>query len=100
MIGWANVVVFSGAKVSITNCEINNGKEDGVSTLYRDAEIVNFNNNIITGNDRYPVNSLSEFAHMYGNTNSFAGNGTDFIFLDASYEIRGNRTWEKNDIPY
>lgn len=96
----ANIVIFTGAKVTINNCEINNGKEHGVSSLYRNCEILGFSNNIITGNDKYPVVSLTEFGHMYSSTNSYTGNGTDFIFLDGSYEIRGERTWEKNDIPY
>jgi len=96
----ANIVIFNGAKVNINNCEINNSKEHGISSLYRNCEISSFSNNIITGNDKYPVVSLTEYGHMYSNTNSFTGNGIDFIFLDGSYEIRGERMWEKNNVPY
>ena len=96
----ANIVLFTNAKVTINNCEINNGKEHGISSLYRNCEISGFSNNTITGNDKYPVVSLTEYGHMYSSTNSFAGNGNDYIFLDGSYEIRGERTWEKDDVPY
>lgn len=96
----ANIVLFTDAKVTINHCEINNGKEHGISSLYRNSEILGFSNNMITGNDKYPVVSLTEYGHMYSTTNSFTGNGSDYIFLDGSYEIRGERTWEKNDVPY
>lgn len=96
----ANIVIFSNAKVAINNCEINNGKADGVSSLYRGAEITSFENNMITTNDKYPVNSLSEFAQMYTSSNSYSGNEKDYIFLDASYHIKGNRIWQNNDVPF
>lgn len=96
----ANIVIFTEGKVSISNCEINNGKSDGISSLYRGAEISIFDDNTITANEGYPVNSLTEFAQMYTNSNTYTGNGNDYIFLDASYHIKGNRTWQNNDVPF
>lgn len=96
----ANIVISTNAKIAINNCEITNGKADGVSSMYRDVEITSFENNAITSNDGYPVNSLTEFAQVYTNSNSYSGNGKDYIFLDGSYHIKGNRIWQNNDVPF
>jgi len=95
-----NVVVFENAKVSITNTEISNGKEYGLNAVWRNTDIRAFNNNTITGNTKYPVISLTEYGHVYDGSNNFVGNDMDYIFLDGSYVIRGNRTWQKTNVPY
>jgi len=95
-----NVIVFENAKVAITNTEISNGKEHGLNAVWRNTDIREFNNNTITGNNKYPVISLTEYGNVFNATNSFTGNDLDYIFLDGSYVIRGNRTWQKTNVPY
>jgi len=95
-----NVVVFEHAKLAITNTEISNGNEHGLNAVWRNTEIRAFNNNTITGNNKYPVFSLTEYGSVFDATNSFVGNDMDYIFLDGSYVIRGNRTWQKTNVPY
>jgi len=95
-----NVVMFEHAKVAITNTEISNGNEHGLNAVWRNTEIRAFNNNNITGNTKYPVFSLTEYGNMFDASNSFVGNDMDYIFLDGSYVIRGNRTWQKTNVPY
>ena len=95
-----NVVVFEHAKIAITNTEISNGSEHGLNAVWRNTDIRAFNNNTITGNDKYPVFSLTEYGNMYDGSNSFVGNDLDYIFLDGSYVLRGNRTWQKTNVPY
>ncbi len=95
-----NVIVFEHAKVAITNTEISNGNEHGLNAVWRNTEIREFNNNTITGNTKYPVISLTEYGNVYDASNNFVGNDMDYIFLDGSYVIRGNRTWQKTNVPY
>lgn len=94
-----NVICYSGTIVSITNTEISHGKEHGLNAVYF-TEFIDFSNNTITNNDKYPVLSLNLHGHNYNETNSFVGNGMDYVFLKEGAPIGGNRFWSKIDVPY
>ena len=94
-----NVICYSGTKVSITNSELSYGKEHGLNAIYG-SDFLDFSNNIITNNDKYPVISLNIHGHNFGGTNSFVGNGMDYVFLKGGSFIGDNRFWDKIDVPY
>lgn len=94
-----NLICYNG-KLSVTNTEISMGKEHGFNSVYNSAEIIEFSNNVITGNDKYPVFSLTMFGFNYDSSNDFSGNGMDYIFLEGGNSLGANHTWQKANVPY
>lgn len=95
----ANLICYNG-KVTVTNTEITMGKEHGFSCIYSAGEIVEFKNNKISGNDRYPVVSLTKYGFNFGSTNDFSGNGLGYIFLQGNFFLGDNHTWQNSNVPY
>lgn len=93
-------VICNACKVSITNTQIDNGKEHGFNAVYGSSEIRDFSNNIIKDNEKYPVYSLFAYGHMFDASNDFTGNGTDYIYLQRGQNFGGNHTWENGSVPY
>ena len=95
----ANLICYN-AKVTVTNSEISMGKEHGFSCPYSAAEIMEFTNNVITGNEKYPVYSLTQYGFRYDSSNDFTGNEMDYIFLQGNNRMGGNHTWQKTNVPF
>jgi len=94
-----NLICYNG-KVSVTNTEISMGKEHGFSCVYNAGDIVDFGNNIITDNDKYPVISTTKYGYKFVSSNDFSGNGFDYIFLEGNVFLGDNHTWQKTNVPY
>jgi hypothetical protein len=95
----ANVICYT-CKVSITNTELSNGKEHGFNSSYNNTEIMAFENNVITGNDKFPVYSRIDMGYAFSGNNALTGNGKDYIYLKGGQVIGDDRTWIKNSVPY
>lgn len=96
-----NLILYNG-KIAVRNSTISNGAENGFDNIYSSGTVTDFSNNTITGNNKYPVNSLTIYGHMYDGSNDFTGN-TDpynYIFLVGNRNIGGNMVWEKTSVPY
>lgn len=94
-----NIICYT-CKISITNSTIDNGKEYGFNSSYASGEVLAFENNTITENEKFPVKSMVNAGHMFGASNDFTGNGSDFVYLRANDGLDGLRTWEKINVPY
>jgi len=94
-----NLICYN-CKLSVTNSLIDNGKEHGFNAVYNSCDITAFNNNTLTDNDKYPVFSLVRYGFAYNSSNTFTGNGSNYVFLEGGQVINGNHTWEKLDVPY
>jgi hypothetical protein len=94
-----NLICYNGM-VKVTNTEISMGKEHGFNCVYSAGEIVEFSNNTITGNDKYPVISLTKYGFNYDSSNDFSGNGLDYIFLEGNFFLGDDHTWQKTNVPY
>jgi hypothetical protein len=94
-----NLICYNG-RITVTNTEISMGKEHGLNCVYSAGEILEFENNIITDNDKYPVISLTRFGFSYGGNNDFSGNGMDYIFLEGNFTLGDDHTWQKTNVPY
>ena len=95
----ANLICYNG-KVAVTNSEISMGKEHGFSCIYSSGEIMEFTNNVITNNEKYPVYSLTPYGLKFDGSNDFSGNEMDYIYLKGGNVIGGNHTWGKTSVPY
>lgn len=94
-------VICYTCKVSITNTLIDNGKEHGFNAVYGSTDIRAFDNNVITSCDKYPVNSLLAYGHLFNASNTFTGNGNDYILMKSSgTNFGGNHTWQNGSVPY
>lgn len=94
-----NLICYT-CKISVTNTQIDNGKEHGFNSRYTSSQIIAFENNTITNSDKYPVYSVINAGHNYNASNDFTGNAMDYIFLKGGQDLEGNRTWEKTSVPY
>lgn len=94
-----NLICYT-CKISVTNTELSNGKEHGFNSVYTSSEILAFENNTITDNDKYPVYSVCKQGYAYNSSNSYTGNTEDYVFLTGGQKLEGNHTWEKLDVPY
>ena len=96
-----NIICYGAAKVSISNTEISYGKEHGLNARYGGTNFLDFGNNTIINNDKYPIYSLYKHAHNFNGTNSFVGNGMNYLFLKrGGFTLGDNRIWDKIDVPY
>ncbi len=94
-----NLICYNG-KVTVTNTEISMGKEHGFNCMYGSGDIVEFTGNKISGNDKYPVSSLTKFGFRFDNSNDFSGNGLDYIFLKGNIFLGEDHTWQSINVPY
>lgn len=94
-----NLICYNG-RVTITNTLISNGKEHGFNGMYSASEIEDFSNNTVTGNDKYPVNTLAKYGHIFGESNDFSGNGMDYIFLKGDHSLGDDHIWQNSNVPY
>lgn len=98
-----NLICYT-CKISVTNTTLDNGREYGFNSTYASSEILAFDNNTITGNEKFPVKSVVNAGHMFNGSNDYTGNGNnndqDFIYLKANDGLDDNRTWEKTNVPY
>lgn len=96
----ANVICSQG-RLSITNSELSQGKEHGFNAPSSNTDLDAFDQNVITGNDKYPVYSRTDYGHWFAGGNIMTGNGNDFIYLRGNQAtIAGDRTWSKSSVPY
>lgn len=94
-----NLICYNG-KVTVTNTEISMGKEHGFNCMYGSGDIVEFTGNKISGNDKYPVSSLTKFGFRFDGSNDFSGNGSDYIFLKGNIFLGEDHTWKSINVPY
>jgi hypothetical protein len=94
-----NLICYT-CKISVTNSTIDNGKEHGFNSRYTSSQVLTFENNTVTDNDKYPIFSVTNAGHNFNASNDFTGNAMDFIFLKAGQGLDGNRTWENSSVPY
>jgi len=94
-----NVICYN-CQLSMMNSELSMGKEHGFNCRYGNGDILAFDNNVITGNDKYPIYSLTNFGHSYNGSNVMAGNGMDYIYLKGGQGLGDDRTWVKTNVPF
>ena len=58
-----------------------------------------FTNNVMTGNGDYPAVVPANYAGELDSSSTFAGNGTDWIYLRAD-TVTEDATWQAQDAPY
>jgi hypothetical protein len=94
-----NVICYQ-CKLSMTNTELSNGMEHGFNATYTSTDILAFDNNVITSNDKYPVISKTNLGHHYNGSNDYSGNGMDYILLEGGQPIGDDYTWESTNVPF
>ncbi|MBD3224655.1 MAG: hypothetical protein GF313_07990 [Caldithrix sp.] len=91
----AAIIIENNARVK--NSTIRYSGAHGVKI--DDAAGPDFSGNIITGNDKSPVNGAFEIVGYIGDC-TYTGNADDFILLDGGSYLKENATLLKQDVPY
>lgn len=93
----ANVYLYSGGGVSITNSEIRYSLKYGVNV--RDgARLSAFSDNTLSDNGLHPVNIYANYLEDLGTGNSYSGNNPDHIRVVGDY-VTTTQTWLDPGIP-
>ncbi|MCI5125264.1 MAG: right-handed parallel beta-helix repeat-containing protein [Candidatus Electrothrix sp. AR5] len=100
--GWGGNLVVDTAKdtsVSLNHCTIRNSASHGVCFLGSSNGLVNFSENIITGNEYYGIRIYADQVRGIENSNTMAGNLLGGVYVQTS-TVRDNALWYKIDTPY
>jgi hypothetical protein len=99
-----NIVAYSGCKISVDNCTIENSPSYGINANYAASYFNNLENNLFKNNDT-PILVTAAGAYHVDKSNTFQDNTNSYIEVgcDGVFDgqLPGNtQTWQDLDVPY
>lgn len=93
------VHLYANSRLKITNSTISNSDTYGLNAVYTGSVLAVQNSKFINNNAPAVVNP--GYLNAINNTNLYAGNTNDFVFVNPyGEEIKSPTTWSKIDVPY
>ncbi len=86
-------------RVSFQNCTFSNGLANGLYLNFN-SFIDNSSNNTFTANAQYPVSTALEAVSQLSTSNTYTGNGSDYIYINSDYQCYANVHLQKFDVFY
>jgi hypothetical protein len=91
------IIIWTGARAKIKNCDIRSSETIGLSMEYGDA-IVELNNTRIRLSNSVPVIALASYVDIFDLSSDFSGNGNNRLQIYGG-EMGGKRI-KKTNVPY
>ena len=96
----AAVIIWGDARLNIFSTSITNSGSYGISAVYTSSNWSIKESNI-SGASKAPVLFLVSYLEAFDGTNTFSGNGQDYLIMDlGTAEINTNTSWTRSSVPY
>jgi hypothetical protein len=97
----ANVTLQCDSRVTIQNTTISDSGEFGIYVLDDNAELEDFQNNVLSNNELAPIwIHLPQVDQLDADTSYGVGNGRSYIQVEGNFIIDADLTIKKLDVPY
>ena len=95
----ANLILWSGSRLSIDNCMFSHSATYGIEMGYQDYTIPSFTGNSFKNNET-PIYTKPETVHMFDGTSDYTENINDYIVIGCAFLPEGDFTWKKINVPF